>query len=311
MRHIIGRVSAVIPVMFVVSLVVFSLSHLAPGDPAALIAGRYASAERIAQIHHALGLDQPLWYQYVTWVKNLLQGDFGTSIISNAPVSQLLVQRAGPTLSIAFITIVLTGVVSVPLGVLAAHRVGSWVDRLIMLFSVLAFSVPVFLVGYVFMYGLGVIVPLFPTSGYARLSEGFGPWSYHLALPCVNLALVYIALLTRITRATMLEVLHEDYIGTAYAKGLTVFQVMNHALKNAAVPIVTTIGTSVALMLGGVVVTETVFAIPGIGRLLIDAVLDHDYPVIQSVLFLSAACFVLINLLTDLSYSLFDPRIKY
>jgi len=205
----------------------------------------------------------------------------------------------------------ITMVVSVPLGTLAAYRAGSWVDRIVMLFSVLSFSVPVFLVGYLLIYSFAIKFGWFPVQGYRRISEGIGPWLGSLALPCVNLALVYIALVTRMTRATVLEVLNEDYIRTARAKGLGVLPVLGHALRNAAIPIVTTLGVGIALLIGGVVVTETVFAIPGIGRLVIDSVQHHDYPVIQSVLLLSAGVYVLINLLIDLSYKLFDPRIEY
>jgi peptide/nickel transport system permease protein len=226
-------------------------------------------------------------------------------------VTKLLAQRLEPTLSIAVLTMALTVCVAVPLGTLAAHRAGSWTDRLVMLFAVLAFSVPVFLIGYLLIYTFAIRIPLFPVQGYVHLSEGVGPWLNSLALPCINLALVYIALITRMTRATVMEVLQEDYIRTARAKGLGVLAVLGHALRNAAIPIATTVGVGIALLIGGVVVTETVFAIPGIGRLVIDSVQHHDYPVIQSVLLLSAGVYVLINLLIDLSYRLFDPRIQY
>ncbi|OWT64047.1 ABC transporter permease [Candidimonas nitroreducens] len=311
MQYILKRILAVIPVVVVVAVVVFLLIHLSPGDPAALIAGDFATTDDIAKLHEALGLNEPLWRQFMLWALKLLHGDLGTSIFTQTPVTQLLAQRLGPTVSIAVLTTLLSVVVAVPLGVLAAYLAGSWIDRLLMLFAVLAFSVPVFLVGYLFMYSFGVKLQWFPTQGYVSLSHGLVPWLRSLVLPCVNLALVYIALLTRMTRATVLDVLHEDYIRTARAKGLAVLPVLGHALRNAAIPIATTVGVGVALMLGGVVVTETVFAIPGIGRLVIDAVLHHDYPVIQGVLLVSAACYVVINLLIDLSYGLFDPRIRY
>ncbi len=205
----------------------------------------------------------------------------------------------------------ITLVIAVPLGTLAAYRAGSWIDRLVMLFAVLAFSLPVFLIGYLLIYGFAIQLQWFPVQGYVRFAESPGRWLQSLVLPCVNLALVYIALITRMTRATVLEVLHEDYIRTAWAKGLGVLPVLGHALRNAAIPIATTVGVGIALLIGGVVVTETVFAIPGVGRLVIDSVQRHDYPVIQSVLLLSAGVYVLINLLIDLSYRLFDPRIQY
>ncbi|ANN79466.1 ABC transporter permease [Bordetella flabilis] len=311
MAYVIRRLLATVPVMAVVAVIVFLLIHLSPGDPATLIAGDLASAEDIARLHVALGLDQPMWRQFVLWLGRLAHGDLGTSLFTQVPVSRLLGQRLEPTLSIAALTMLLSLVVSIPLGVLAAYRAGSWIDRVVMVFAVLAFSVPVFLVGYLLIYGFAVKLHWLPVQGFVSLSQGVWPWLRSLILPCVNLALVYIALITRMTRATVLEVLHEDYIRTARAKGLGVLPVLGHALRNAAIPIATTVGVGIALLIGGVVVTETVFAIPGIGRLVIDAVQHHDYPVIQSVLLLSAGTYVLINLLIDLSYKLFDPRIRY
>src|SRR5436190_4629938 len=231
-------------------------------------------------------------------------------IAATVPVTELLAQRIEPTLSIALVTMAIAIVVAIPLGTLAAHRAGSWIDRAVMVFSVLAFSVPVFLIGYLLIWGFAIHLQWLPVQGYAPLGDGVGPWLAHLALPCVNLALVYMALLTRMTRATVLEVLQEDYIRTARAKGLGMLAVLGHALRNAAIPIATTVGVGIALLIGGVVVTETVFAIPGAGRLVIDSVQRHDYPVIQSVLLLSAGVYVLVNLLIDLSYPLFDPRIR-
>ena len=311
MGYFLRRLAATLPVMAVVAVVVFLLIHLSPGDPAALIAGDLATGEDIAKLRVALGLDKPLWQQFMLWLGRLATGDLGTSIFTQVPVSQLLAQRLEPTASIAALTMLLTLLVAVPLGTLAAYRAGSWVDRLVMLFAVLAFSLPVFLVGYLLVYAFAIQLPWFPVQGYSRLADGPGEWLRGLVLPCVNLALVYIALVTRMTRATVLEVLHEDYIRTARAKGLGVLPVLGHALRNAAIPIATTIGVGIALLIGGVVVTETVFAIPGVGRLVIDSVQRHDYPVIQSVLLISAGVYVLINLLIDLSYKFFDPRIQY
>jgi peptide/nickel transport system permease protein len=311
MGYILRRLAATLPVMAVVAVVVFLLIHLSPGDPAALIAGDLATEDDILRLRAALGLDQPLWRQFVLWLGRLATGDLGTSIFTQVPVSQLLAQRLEPTLSIAVITMVLTLLLAIPLGTLAAWRAGSWIDRGVMVFAVLAFSVPAFLVGYLLIYGFAVKLDLFPVQGYVRLADGVGPWIRSLALPCLNLALVYIALITRMTRATVLEVLQEDYIRTVRAKGLGVLPVMGHVLRNAAIPIATTVGMGIALLIGGVVVTETVFALPGVGRLVVDSVQRHDYPVIQSVLLLSAGVYVVINLLIDLSYRLFDPRIRY
>ncbi len=311
MGYLLRRLVATLPVMAVVAVVVFLLIHLSPGDPAALIAGDLASVDDIEKLRTALGLDKPLWQQFVLWLGRLATGDLGTSIFTQVPVAHLLAQRLEPTLSIAAWTMALTLVVAIPLGTLAAYRAGSWVDRLVMLFAVLAFSVPVFLVGYLLIYAFAIQLPWFPVQGYSRFADGPGAWLRGLVLPCVNLALVYIALVTRMTRATVLEVLQEDYIRTARAKGLGVLAVLIHALRNAAIPIATTVGVGIALLIGGVVVTETVFAIPGVGRLVIESVQRHDYPVIQSVLLVSAGVYVLINLLIDLSYRLFDPRIRY
>ena len=310
MQTVLQRVLASLPVMAVVALIVFGLIHLAPGDPAALIAGDLSSADDIERLRVALGLDQPLWRQFALWAVRLAQGDLGTSIFTHVPVTALLAQRLEPTLSLAVLTMAVSIAVAIPLGTIAAWRAGRWIDRLVMLFSVLAFSVPVFLIGYLLIYGFAIELRWLPVQGYTRLADGFGAWLAHLVLPCANLALVYMALLTRMTRATVLEVLHEDYIRTARAKGLGVVAVLGHALRNAAIPIATTVGVGIALLIGGVVVTETVFAIPGIGRLVVESVQRHDYPVIQSVLLLSAAAYVLVNLLIDLSYRLFDPRIR-
>ena len=310
--YLLRRLAATLPVMAVVAVVVFLLIHLSPGDPAALIAGDLATTEDIAKLRVALGLDQPLVQQFFLWLGRILTGDLGTSIFTQVPVTQLLAQRLEPTLSIAFITMALALVLSIPLGTLAAYKAGTWIDRAVMVFAVLAFSVPVFLVGYLLIYAFAIHLEWFPVQGYVRLAEGgVAAWLRSLALPSINLALLYMALITRMTRATVLEVLQEDYIRTARAKGLGVLAVLGHALRNAAVPIATTVGVGIALLIGGVVVTETVFAIPGVGRLVIDSVQRHDYPVIQSVLLLSAGVYVFINLLVDLSYRLFDPRIRY
>lgn len=311
MAFLLRRMLATVPVLAVVAVIVFLLIHLSPGDPAALIAGDLATTDDIERLRHVLGLDQPLWRQFLWWLGRVLSGDLGTSIFTQVPVTQLLAQRIEPTLSIAFVTMTLAVALSVPLGTLAAYQAGRWIDRSVMLLAVLAFSAPVFLIGYVLIYGFAIRLGWFPVQGYVPLSEGLSAWIRSITLPCINLALLYMALLTRMTRATVLEVLQEDYIRTARAKGLGVPAVLIHALRNAAVPIATTVGVGIALLIGGVVVTETVFAIPGVGRLVIDSVQRHDYPVIQSVLLISAAVYVFINLMIDLSYRLFDPRIRF
>ena len=311
MNYLLRRLAATLPVMAVVAVVVFMLIHLTPGDPAALIAGDLATTDDIDRLRTALGLDQPLPTQFVGWLGRILSGDLGTSIFTQVPVTQLLAQRLEPTLSIAVVTMTLAVLLSVPLGTIAAHRAGSVIDSYFGGELARIQHRGVRLNDDLLMYTFAIRLDWLPVQGYSRLADGVGPWLRSLALPCVNLALLYMALLTRMTRATVLEALQEDYIRTARAKGLGVPAVLGHALRNAAVPIATTVGVGIALLIGGVVVTETVFAIPGIGRLVIDSVQRHDYPVIQSVLLLSAGVYVLINLLIDLSYRFFDPRIRY
>lgn len=312
MGYILRRLAATLPVMAVVAVVVFLLIHLSPGDPAALIAGDLATEDDILRLRAALGLDQPLWRQFVLWLGRLATGDLGTSIFTQVPVSQLLAQRLEPTLSIAVITMALTLLLAIPLGTLAAWRAGSWIDRGVMVFAVLAFSVPAFLVGYLLIYGFAVKLDLFPVQGYVRLADGVGPWLRSLALPCLNLALVYIALITRMTRATVLEVLQEDYIRTARAKG--VFErlvVARHAMRNALLPAITVIGLEFAFLIGGLVVTEQVFNLNGIGRLFVDAVSRNDFILIQALVMLLALVFVVMNLVIDMLYGLLDPRVRY
>jgi peptide/nickel transport system permease protein len=310
--YILRRIVATVPVMAIVALFVFSLLHLAPGDPAVVIAGDQASPADVERIRQSLGLDRPFLIQFGSWLWGILHGDLGTSIFTNLPVASLIGQRIEPTLSLMAITLVLTILVAVPLGVVAAWKAGSWVDRIIMAFAVFGFSVPVFVVGYLLAYVFALQFEWFPVQGYTPLAQGFWPWLKNLILPAVALGFVYIALIARITRASMLEVLQQDYIRTARAKGLGQRSILFvHALKNAAVPIVTVIGIGVALLIGGAVVTESVFAIPGLGRLTVDAILRRDYPVIQGIVLMFSFLYVLVNLMVDLIYTLVDPRIRY
>lgn len=310
--YIARRILATIPVMGVVAVIVFLMLRLSPGDPAAIIAGDHATSQEIAEIREHLGLDRPLLEQFLRWLGQLASGDFGVSIYLDQPVLGLILERVEPTLALAISTMIFAIALAVPLGVIAAWRAGSWVDQTIMALSVLAFSIPVFLIGYGLVIGFSLTLELLPVQGFVSLSEDPIAFVRHILLPTVALGLVYTALLARITRATMLETLNEDYIRTARAKGLAEPRVLIlHALKNASVPIVTTIGTGLALLIGGVVVTESVFAVPGIGRLTIDAVLQRDYPVIQGVILVIAGVYVLVNLAIDLTYSLLDPRIRY
>jgi peptide/nickel transport system permease protein len=281
---IVGRLMSAVPVLLVVSLVVFGLIHVSPGDPAAIIAGDLATPEEVRRIREKLGLDEPFLVQYARWLGRIAAGDLGTSIFSNLKVATLIGQRVGPTMALAGTTL-------------------AWV---------LVFSVPSFVVGYLLMYGLAVKLAWFPVQGYEPLSAGIGPFLLHLALPSITLGLVYTALIARMTRSSLLDVLAKDYMRTATAKGIAPRRVLFvHALKNAAVPIVTTIGMGVALLIGGVVITETVFGIPGLGRLTVDAILRRDYPVIQGVLLFFSFSYVAVNLLVDLIYLAVDPRIRY
>jgi peptide/nickel transport system permease protein len=310
--YVIRRLLATIPVIGIVAFIVFSLLYLTPGDPAAVIAGDIATVDDIERIRQTLGLDQPFRIRFWTWAAAVLRGDLGISIFTNLPVTQLIGQRIEPTLSLAVLTLIVSVLVAVPMGVIAAWKAGKLVDRLVMLFSVAGFSMPVFVLAYILIYLFAVDLDWLPVQGYTPLREGFWPWLRHLILPSIALGTIYIALIARITRATMLEVLAQDYVRTAHAKGLAPSAVlMEHALKNAAVPIVTVIGIGVALLISGVVVTESVFAIPGIGRLTVDAILRRDYPIIQGVILLFSAVYVFVNLVVDLSYRFFDPRIRY
>jgi peptide/nickel transport system permease protein len=312
LAYAVRRIIATIPVMAVVALVVFSLLYIAPGDPAAIIAGDQASPADIEHIRQNLGLDRPFVVRFGEWVWQILHGDLGTSIFTNLPVTTMMAQRFEPTLSLMVITLCLAIVVAVPLGVLAAWKAGTIIDRLIMAFAVFGFSVPVFVIGYLLAFVFALQLEWLPVQGYTPLSQGFWPWFQNLILPAIALGCVYIALIARITRAAMLEVLQQDYIRTAHAKGVGQLGILFvHALKNASVPIVTVIGIGIALLIGGAVVTESVFAIPGLGRLTVDAILRHDYPVIQGIVLLFSFIYVLVNLAIDLVYTLLDPRIRY
>jgi peptide/nickel transport system permease protein len=310
--YILRRLLQTIPVMLVVAIFIFLMLRLTPSDPAAIIAGDNANAEQVAQIRRQLGLDQPMLEQFVIWIGRVLRGDFGESFFFKKTVASLVGERIEPTLSLAFFTIVIAVAIAVPLGVLAAHRQGTWIDRLVMGFSVVGFSVPVFVIGYLLIYVFAIWLNWLPVQGYQHIGDGILGWAERLILPSLTLSVIYIALIARMTRASLLEVLSEDYIRTARAKGQIERKVLfRHALRNAAVPIVTVIGLGVALLIGGVVVTESLYTIPGLGRLTVDAVLARDYPTIQAVILLFSFVYVMINLAVDLIYTLLDPRIRY
>ncbi|MDA0275988.1 MAG: ABC transporter permease [Proteobacteria bacterium] len=311
-QFIARRLLATIPVLVIVAVLVFLLLRITPGDPAAILAGDAASTEQIEGIRKTLGLDQPLPVQFGIWALQMVQGDLGESYYYKVRVTELISQRIEATFSLALFTIVVAVMISVPLGVVAAWRFGGWFDRFLMGFSVFGFSVPVFIVGYLLVWLVSLKLGWLPVQGYKRIDAGLWPWIQHLVLPAITLSVIYIALIARVTRASVLEALGEDYIRTARAKGLPESRVLiKHALANAAVPIVTVIGIGIALLIGGVVVTESVYAIPGLGRLTVDAVLARDFPTIQGLILFFSLIYVGVNLLVDLSYVFLDPRIRY
>ena len=310
--YVLRRLLATLPVMGIVVVFIFLLVRIAPGDPAAIIAGDYATPETIQKIRVGLGLDKPIHEQFWIYLTSLAHGDLGRSLHSRLPVSQLILQRVEPTVALALSTLAFAVLLAIPLGILAAWKAGSLIDRAVMVFAVGGCSIPIFWLGFLLIYVFSVRLDLLPVEGYVSFREGFLPFITHLVLPTVALGMVYMALLARITRATVLEVLQSDYIRTAFAKGVASRGVLfRHALKNAAVPVVTTIGVGFALLIGGVVITESVFALPGLGRLVVDAILQRDYSIIQGVTLIFALVYAVVNLVVDLSYTLFDPRIRY
>ena len=312
LAYAVRRVVATIPVMLIVAVITFLLLALNPGDPAAILAGEDATTADIDMIRESLGLDQPMPVQFVKWITGVVTGDLGMSIFHGRPVLEMLMARLEPTAMVALATILISVLIAVPLGVIAAWQAGTWIDRAIMVFAVASFSIPVFLVGYFNIYVFSMQMRVLPVQGYVPLAQGIIPCLTSLILPSATLGLAYSALLARMTRSTMLEVLNEDYIRSARAKGLSISPVLiKHALRNAAVPIITTIGVAFASLLGGVVVTESVFAIPGIGRMTVEAILQRDIPVVQGVVLFAAFTCIMVNLIIDISYSLFDPRIRY
>jgi peptide/nickel transport system permease protein len=310
--YLLRRVLTAIPVMGAVALFVFLLLRLTPGDPAAVLAGENASPENLERIRASLGLNEPLYIQFFTWIDRLLHADLGVSLISNVPVLTMIGDRVEPSIAIALFTIIVAILIAVPLGVLAAWQHGTWIDRAVMALSVLGFSVPGFVIGYVLIQLFAIDLRWLPVQGFKSPSGGIGPFIERMILPTLTLSFVYIALIARMTRAAMLDVLGDDYIRTARAKGISEAAVLlRHGLRNAAVPVITVIGSGFALLISGVVVVESVFNLPGVGRLTVDAVLARDYPVIQAMILLTSLIYVSVNLLVDVAYTLLDPRIRY
>lgn len=310
--YIFRRLIWAMAVMTVVGVFVFLLLRLASGDPAAMIAGPTATQEMIDGIREQLGLNDSLPVQFGHWLLSTVKGDLGTSIFAGTPVLDLVSQRLEPTISLSILTMLLSVMAGVCFGIFAAWRAGGFVDRALIAFSAIGYSVPVFVVGYFLIFVFAIEARWLPVQGYTSIGSGLAPWFVHLILPTMALSLSYVAYIARITRASMLEVLSEDYMRTAAAKGASTYSMLfHHALKNAGAPILTVIGMSLAYLIGGVVITETVFNIPGVGRLVVDAINNRDYPVIQGVLILVSGLYVIINLAVDLAYTFVDPRIRY
>lgn len=313
MRAYIGRrLLLIIPTVLVVAIFTFGLLQITPGDPAALLAGEEETAEDIEKIRKSLGLDKPVSQQFVEWIGKLARGDLGTSIRSGKPVTGIIIGRLEPTITLTILTEIVAISVAIPLGVLAAWKANTWVDRLVMGFSVLGFSIPVFWLGFLLIWVFALTLQWLPAGGYERIFDGFWPFAERMILPTVSAALVIMALVARITRASVIEVLQEDYVRTARAKGLGERLVLwRHTLKNASLPIVTIIGLGFAALLTGVVVVEVVFAVPGLGRLLQDAIKARDYPIIQGLIIVLSVIYIMVNLAVDVIYAYLDPRIRY
>ena len=312
LAYVARRAVMTIPVMGMVALIAFLLLHLAPGDPAIIMAGDTATPAQLAEIRANLGLDQPVYVQFLYWLSEILRGNFGTSLHSHKPVVDMISARVGPTLSLAVTTMTFSILLAVPVGVYAAWARGKVGDRLVMAAAVLGFSTPVFVTGYVLIYLFSLKAGWFPVQGFTPLATDPLAFLRTVALPTLTLSTTYIALIARISRSSVLEVLGEDFVRTARANGVPETRVvLRHALRNAAVPIVTVVGSGAAFLIGGVVVTESVFNIPGLGRLVVESVLARDYPLIQSLILLLSAIYIVINLAVDLLYTVFDPRIRY
>ena len=313
MRGYVGRrFLASIPVVLFVAIVTFSLLYLTPGDPAEVLAGDDATAEDVARIRENLGLDRPYPVRLGIFLGNTLTGDLGTSVFSGQRVSALIADRFEPTLSLAIFATIIAISMGLPLGVIAAWKANTWIDRSIMVYAVIGLALPPFFMGFLMVWAIGLQLRLFPVAGYAPLTEGVGDYFNYLFLPAVAASNTFMALIIRMTRSSVLEVLKQDYIRTARAKGLSETLVLfRHGVRNAALPILTVVGFGVAYLITGLVVVESVFAVPGLGRLLVDAIARRDYPVIQGVVLVISAAYVLVNLSVDLLYAYFDPRIKY
>jgi peptide/nickel transport system permease protein len=311
-RVILRRIAGAIPVVLLVTLITFGLMRLIPGDVSAALAGVSATPAEREQIRHNLGLDQPVQVQLVRWYGDLLRGDLGRSLFLGKPVAQATFERLPVSLSLSAYSLVLTLVLGLGSGILAAMRQNSWVDQAAMMFAMLGISMPNFWIGLMMIVLFSVHLGWLPTGGYIPIEQDFVGWLRTATMPAVSLALLQVGLLARITRSTMLEVLRQDYVRTARAKGLPHYLVIGkHALANAMIPIVTVVGIIVSLLISGSVVTETVFSVPGVGQLLTSAILNRDYPMIQGALLFVTLLVVGINIAMDIAYAWLDPRVRY
>lgn len=310
--YVLRRILASIPVMLFVAVVTFSLLYLTPGDPAEVMAGDEATPEEVDEIRENLGLDRPMPVRLGIFLRDTLRGDLGDSVFSKNSVTKLIGQRVEPTLSIAILATLIAISLGLPLGVIAAWKADTWIDRTIMVWAVVGLALPAFFLGFLIMWGFGLQLRIFPVAGFSSLSNGLFDYLKFLILPSLAASNTFMSLIIRMTRASTLEVLRQDYVRTARAKGLAENVVLfRHAVKNAALPILTVVGFGVAFLISGLVVVESVFAVPGLGRLLVDAIARRDYPVIQGVVLVISAAYVLVNLGVDLLYSYADPRVRY
>jgi peptide/nickel transport system permease protein len=311
-RYLASRFGGMVVVMMLVATLVFFITRLAPGDPAAIMLGDQATAADIAKLRASYGLDKPLPVQFVYWLGELARGNLGQSIFLQRPVTQALLERAEPTSFLTLFSIVIAALIGLPCGIIAAVWRGKTIDQVFSGFAMLGASIPSFWFGLILMQIFAVGLGWFPVAGYGDPGVPLSERLHHLVLPSIVLGVVNSALILRFTRASMLDVLSDDHIRTARAKGLSEARViLRHALANALIPVITVLALTFALLIGGAIVTETVFGLPGVGNLVVSAVLRRDYPVIQGALLVIAALYVLINLATDLLYLVVDPRVKY
>ena len=310
--YIARRLLLMIPVIVLVGILTFMLIRLIPGDPAAQMLGLDATPHEIEELRREMGLDQPIYKQFLIWAGNVVRGDLGRSIFLQQPVSTAIVEHLECTISLAFLALTYSVLVAVPIGVIAAVKQNAWQDKLVMTFALFGVSAPSFWLGLMAIFIFAVYLGWFPSQGYEMLEDGMGQWLWFITLPALSLGVQTAALIARMTRSSMLEVLRQDYIRTARAKGLMErVVVFKHALKNGLIPVLTVVGMTLGTLLGGAVITETVFSLPGIGQLVITGINNRDYPLVQGVIMFIAVVYVSANLLVDILYGCFDPRIKY